>query len=146
MFFDTGNPKSWSTLKPEVGLELTVFRRIISNKITKNGEKWPQNTVWRPSFANTRAKKDESAFKMPYESLFSRAYMLFDTGNPNLRSIFKAEVVIMVLLRMRNNKVDTVNPNLKCILKPDKVCFRADAKVFFSRLECRTSGPFWNRV
>ena len=38
-FFDTGNPKSWSTLKPEVGLELTVFRRIISNKITKTGEK-----------------------------------------------------------------------------------------------------------
>ena len=69
--------------------------------------------------------------KMTLESLFSRAYMLFDTGNPNLRSIFKAEVVIMVLLRMRNNKVDTVNPNLKCILKPDKVCFRADAKVFF---------------
>ena len=80
--------------------------------------------------------------KMQLESLFSRAYMLFDTGNPNLRSIFKAEVVIMVLLRMRNNKVDTVNPNLKCILKPDKVCFRADAKVFFSRLGSRTSGPF----
>ena len=80
---------------------------------------------------NTSAKKDESALKMRFEGLISRAYMLFDTGNPNLRSIFKAEVVIMVLLRMRNNKVDTVNPNLKCILKPDKVCFRADAKVFF---------------
>ena len=87
-------------------------------------------------------KRTKVFLKMPLESLFSRAYMLFDTGNPNLRSIFKAEVVIMVLLRMRNNKVDTVNPNLKCILKPDKVCFRADAKVFFSRLGCRTSGPF----
>ena len=72
--------------------------------------------------------------KMPIESLFSRAYMLFNTGNPNLRSIFKAEVVIMVLLRMRNNKVDTVNPNLKSILLPDKVCSRADAKVFFFKI------------
>ena len=71
--------------------------------------------------------------------------MFFDTGNPNLRSIFKPEVELMVLLRMRNNKVNTVNPNPKSILEPDKVCSRADAK-FISKLGCRMSGPFSNRV
>ncbi len=30
--------------------------------------------------------------------------MFFGTGNPNLRSILKPEVVLMVLLRMRSNK------------------------------------------
>ena len=80
---------------------------------------------------NSRAKKDESVLKNAVRKLiFSRLYA-FRHGESEFEVYFKAEVVIMVLLRMRNNKVDTVNPNLKCILKPDKVCFRADAKVFF---------------
>ena len=31
--------------------------------------------------------------------------MFFGTGNPNLRSILKPEVDLMVLLRMRSNKI-----------------------------------------
>ncbi len=41
---------------------------------------------------------------MQFEGLMSRAYMIFGTGNPNLMSILKPEVELMVLLRMRSNK------------------------------------------
>jgi hypothetical protein len=39
MFFGTGSTNLWSILKPEV--ELAVFLRMRSDKITKNGEKFP---------------------------------------------------------------------------------------------------------
>jgi hypothetical protein len=39
MFFGTRNPNLMSTLKPEV--QLMMFLRMRSNKITKNGEKCP---------------------------------------------------------------------------------------------------------
>ena len=42
---------------------------------------------------------------MQYVGLISRVYMFFGTGNPNLRSILKPEVELMVFLRMRNNKI-----------------------------------------
>ena len=41
---------------------------------------------------------------MQFEGLISRVYMYFGTGNPNLRSILKPEVELMVFLRMRSNK------------------------------------------
>ena len=68
--------------------------------------------------------------------------MFFGTGNPNLRSILKPEVELMVFLRMRSNKItktkknvikiqfgglisrvymffSTRNPNLRSVLKPE---------------------------
>ena len=61
-----------------------VFLRMRSNKITKNGE---------------------NALKMQFKGLISRMYMFFGTGNPNLRSILKPEVELMVFLRMCINKI-----------------------------------------
>ena len=58
-----------SILKPEV--EVMVFQRMRSDKITKNGE---------------------NALKMQFEGLISRVYMFFGTRSPNLRSILKPEV------------------------------------------------------
>ncbi len=81
MFFGTRNPKLRSILKPEA--ELMVFLCMRSKKITKN------------------VKND---IKMQFEGLISRVYMFFGTGNPNLRSILKPEVELMVFLRMRSNK------------------------------------------
>jgi len=57
-----------SILKPEV--ELMVFLRMRSNKITKNGEK---------------------ALKMQFGGLIYRAYMFFGTRNPNLKVHFETE-------------------------------------------------------
>ena len=34
-----------------------------------------------------------------------REYMFFGTGSPNLRSILKPEVELMVFLRMRSDKI-----------------------------------------
>ena len=68
--------------KPEV--ELMVFLRMRSNKITKNGE---------------------NAFKMQFEGLISRVYMFFGAKSPNLRSISKPKVELIVFLRMRSNKI-----------------------------------------
>ena len=82
MFFGTRNPNLRSVLKPEV--ELMVFLRMRSNKITKNGE---------------------NALKMQFEGLVSRVYMFLGTKNLNLRSILKLEVELMVFLRMRSNKI-----------------------------------------
>ena len=82
MFFGTRNPNLRSILKPEV--ELMVFLRMRSNKITKNGENAP---------------------KMQFEGLVSRKYMFFCTRNPNLRSILKPEVELMLFLRMRSTKI-----------------------------------------
>ena len=44
------------------------------------------------------------ALKMQFEGPISACVMFFDTGNPNLRSIVKPEVELMVFLRMRSNK------------------------------------------
>ena len=82
MFFGTGNPNCRSVLKPEV--ELMVLLRMRSNTIAKNGE---------------------NALKMQFEILPSRVYMFFGTRNPNLRSILKPKVELMVFLRMRSNKI-----------------------------------------
>ena len=84
MFFGTGSPNLRSILEPEV--ELMVFLRMRSNKITKNGENAP---------------------KTRFEGLISRIYLFFGTGNPNCRSILKPEVELMVLLRMRSIKIAT---------------------------------------
>ena len=82
MFFGTGNPNLRSILEPEV--ELMVFLRI-------------RRTKSRKSAIN--------ALKMQYVGLISRVYMFFGTRNPNLRSILKLEVELMVLLRMRSDKI-----------------------------------------
>ena len=71
-----------SILKPEV--ELMVFLRMRSNKITKNGE---------------------NALKMQFFGLVYRVYMFFGTRNPNFRSILKPEVELMVFLRTRSKKI-----------------------------------------
>jgi hypothetical protein len=84
MFFGTGNPNLWSVLKPEV--ELMVFLRMRSNKITTNGE---------------------NDLKMQFEGPFSRVCMFFGMENPNFGSILKPEVELMVFLRMRTNKITT---------------------------------------
>ncbi len=42
---------------------------------------------------------------MQFKGLISRMYMFFGTGNPNLRSILKPEVELMVFLRMRSYKI-----------------------------------------
>ncbi len=81
MFFGTGNPNMRSILKPEV--ELTVFLRMRSKKITKN---------------------DEKAIKIGLSGLIFLVYILFGTGNPNMRSVLKPEVELTVFLRMRSNK------------------------------------------
>ena len=82
MFFGTGSPNLRSIWKPEV--ELMVFLRMRSNKITKNAG---------------------NASKMPFKGPISRGYMFFDTGNPNLRSLLKPEVELMVFLPMRSDQI-----------------------------------------
>ena len=93
-----------SILKPKV--ELMVFLRMRSDKITKNGKNAP---------------------KMRFEGLISRVYMFFGTRNPNLRSILEPEVELMVFLRMRTNKITKNGKNtLKCSFKaqfPRVKCF-----------------------
>ena len=42
---------------------------------------------------------------MQFKGLISRMYTFFGTGNPNLRSILKPEVELMVFLRMRSKKI-----------------------------------------
>ena len=79
MFFGTGSPNWRSISKQEV--ELIVFLRMCSDKITKNGEKIPS--------------------KCCFKAQVPRIYMFFGTESPNLRSISKPEVELMVFLRMR---------------------------------------------
>jgi hypothetical protein len=67
-------------LKPKV--ELMVFLRMRSNKITKNVEK---------------------AFQVQFVGLISRVDMFFGTRNP--RSILKPEVELILFLRMSSNKI-----------------------------------------
>ena len=57
---------------------------------------------------------------MQFGGLISRAYMFFGTRNPNLKSILKSEVDVMVFLRMRSN-----TSNFQCIL-----CLCAFKKTF----------------
>ncbi len=82
MIFGPKSPNLRSILKPEV--ELMVFLRMRSDKITKNGE---------------------NAIKMQFKGLISPAYMFLGTMSPNLRSILKLEVELMVFLRMRSDKI-----------------------------------------
>ena len=82
MFFGTGNPNLWSILKPEV--ELMVFLLMRSKKSRKT----PKNAI-----------------KIQFEGLISRVYMFFGTRNPILRSTLEPAVEVMVLLRMRSNKI-----------------------------------------
>ena len=42
---------------------------------------------------------------MQFEGLVSRVYMFFGTRNPNLRSILKPKVELMVFLRMSSKKI-----------------------------------------
>ena len=118
MFFGTGNPNLRSILKPKV--ELMVFLRMRSDNITKNAE---------------------NVLKIQFKGLIFRIHMFFGAGNPNMRSILKPEVELMVFLRMCSNKITknaqnvlkmqfkgliscvcmffgTRNPNLRSILKP----------------------------
>ena len=46
-----------------------------------------------------------TVLKVQSKDLISRVYTFFGTGNPNLRSISKPEVELMVFLRMRCNKI-----------------------------------------
>ena len=59
-------------------------------------------------FLRMRSKKirktSKNAIKMQFEGLISHMSMFFGTRNPNLRSILKPEVELMVFLRMRSNK------------------------------------------
>ena len=77
-----GNPNLRSILKPAV--TLLVFLHMRSNKITKNTE----NTLY-----------------MPFERPISHVFIIFRHGNPNLRSILTPEVVIVVFLRTRSDKI-----------------------------------------
>jgi len=76
-----------------------------------------------------------------FEGIISRVYMFFGTKNPNLTSVLKPEVKLMMFLRLRSNKIrkkrrnvikmqfsglisrvcmffGTGNPKLQSILKP----------------------------
>ena len=77
MFFGTGSPNLRSILKPEV--ELMVFLRMRSDKITKNGE---------------------NALKMQFEGLISACIYLSKRGIRK-RSILKPKVEVVVFLRIR---------------------------------------------
>ncbi len=67
MFFGTGNLNLRSILKPEV--ELTVFLRMRSNKITKNAEKCTKNPVLRPNFPRVHVfRHGESEFEVHFET------------------------------------------------------------------------------
>ena len=50
---------------------------------------------------------------MQFKGLISRTYMFFGAGYPNLRSILKPEVELIVFLRMRSNKI--VKNGAKCL-------------------------------
>ncbi len=52
------------------------------------------------------------SLKYSFEGLISRVYMFFGTENPNLRSILKSEVELMVFLRMRSNKTWKTQENV----------------------------------
>ncbi len=49
-------------------------------------------------------KTAENVLKIQFQGVISRVYMFFGTRNPNLRSILKPEVELMVFLRMRSKK------------------------------------------
>ncbi len=67
MFFGTVNPNLRSVLKPEV--EIMVFLRMRSNKITKNAGKCPSNTVLRPNVPRVYVfRHGESNFEVQFET------------------------------------------------------------------------------
>ncbi len=80
MFLGTGNPNLRSILKPEV--ELMAFLRMRSKK---------------------HEKCRKMSLKCNFKAQFPRVYMFFGTRNPNLRSILKPKVELMVFLRMRSD-------------------------------------------
>ena len=49
--------------------------------------------------------------KCSFKAHFPRQYMFFGTRNPNLRSILKPEVELMVFLRMRSDKITKKGEN-----------------------------------
>ena len=62
--------------------------------------------------SNISRKTPKNVLKTQFQGLISRDYMIFGTGNPNLRSILKPEVYLMVFLRMRSN-----TSNFQCIYR-----------------------------
>ena len=67
MFFGTGSPNLWTIWKPEVAF--MVFVRMRSDKITKNGEKCPQNAVVWPNFPCIYVfRSGESEFVVRFET------------------------------------------------------------------------------
>ena len=71
MFFGTRNPNLWSILKP--GVELMVFLRMRSDKITKNGEQCHEDAVLRNNFS--------CIYVFWYEE--SESVVHFETGTRN---------------------------------------------------------------
>ncbi len=63
------------------------------------------NGVFAHAQKQRSQKTAENAMKMQLEDLISHVYTFFGTRNLNLRSILKPEVVLLVLLRMRSNKI-----------------------------------------
>ena len=72
-----------SILKPEV--ELMVFLRMRSDKITKKRRNMP--------------------LKCSFKAQFPRVYMFFGARSSNVTSDLKSEVELIVFLRMRSNKI-----------------------------------------
>ncbi len=67
MFFGTGNPNLRSILQPEI--ELIVFLRMRSNKITKNAGKCPSSTVLAPNFPRIYVSRHgESELEVHFET------------------------------------------------------------------------------
>ncbi len=62
--------------------------------------------------SNNITNSGENAPKMQLEGQISTFIMFFDTGNPNLRSILKPEVELMVFLRMRSKKITKTPKNV----------------------------------
>ena len=62
--------------------------------------------------SNKITENAENVLKIQFKGLISYAYMFFGTGNPNLRSILKPEVELIVFLRMRSNEI--TKKTVKC--------------------------------
>ncbi len=56
-------------------------------------------------------KNGENALKMQFEGLIPLVHMFHGPRNPNLRSILKPELELMVFLRMRSNKIKQMAEN-----------------------------------
>jgi len=77
--------------------------------------------------------------KCSFKAQFPRMYMFFGTTNPNLRSILKPEVELMVFLRMRSDKITKNGENAL------KMQFQSPISTYvyvFSVRGIRIWGPF----